>query len=97
MKQLTEEQIEQIESQVVGKAERINYKWMLETSGCFDITHEYLGNKFHMREFVYKGRIRHLVNKQWVEDPVHNQRLPDWLREPWGTYPNLPEKPNESI
>ena len=93
MSQLSDELIQEMCEQYQPKAKRINYGWMTETSGCFDCVHEFMGNKFCMREFINKGRIVLLANREWVEDPVQNLRLPEWMREPWGTYPNLPPKP----
>lgn len=86
MSQLSDELIQKICEQYQPKARRINYGWMTETSGCFDCGHG-------IREFINKGRIVLIANREWVEDPVQNLRLPEWMREPWGTYPNLPPKP----
>jgi len=95
--QLSPRQIEYIYQEALANRDgqlpdRINYKWVKD-NGAYDITHNYLGNEFHMREFIYGGKIIHTAMRSWVEDPVANQRLPEWMREPWGTYPNLPEKP----
>lgn len=94
--QLTPRQIEYIYQDAISSRrqlpDRINYKWVNE-NGVYDITHQYLDNKFYMREFIYGGKIIHTAMRSWVEDPVANQRLPEWMREPWGTYPDLPPKP----
>lgn len=93
--QLLPAQIEAIYSEVISRRElpaRINYKWVTE-NGVFDITHDYLGNKYYSRDFVYNGKIIYTANRTWVEDPIANKRLPEWMQLPWGTYPDLPEKP----
>ena len=94
--QLSSDKIEAIyreyRSQVANPANRINYRWVSE-SGVYDVCHEFLGNVYRIREFVYKGRICYIANKEWVEDLIQSQRLPDWMRAPWGTYPDLPPKP----
>jgi len=94
--QLTAEQIEEIYQEALSKRgqlpDRINYKWVKE-NGVYDIVHTFIDSSLHLREFVYNGKIIYIANKSWVDDPVANQQLPKCMREPWGTYPDLPPKP----
>lgn len=90
--QLSDKQIQEIVAGTTDNVNRINYRWLTGVSGCFDVEHDFLGNKFHMREFIHQGKIKYTAMKAWVEDPVHNSRLPQFMQAPWGTYPNLPPK-----
>lgn len=45
------------------------------------------------RMFFYNGFCYLVASKMWVDDDVHNKRLPEWMQKPWGTYPTLPPKP----
>lgn len=46
-----------------------------------------------LRLFMWNGFAYYSASRMWVEDQVQNKRLPEWMREPWGTYPTLPAKP----
>lgn len=96
--QITQEQADATFSEYIegkdltGLPNRVNYPWV-EVDGIYDITHMFLDLPYDMREFIYKGKIRYLAMRAWVEDPVHVDRLPELMRLPWGTYPSLPPKP----
>lgn len=93
--QLDPAKVEEIYGEYISSktpANRVNYKWV-EENGVYDITHTFHGSSYYTREFVYNKKIVYVANRYWVEDPIANQELPEWMREPWGTYPNLPEKP----
>jgi hypothetical protein len=45
------------------------------------------------RLFIHEGFAYYIASKTWVEDQIANKRLPEWMRAPWGSYPELPPKP----
>lgn len=45
------------------------------------------------RVFVWNGFCYFRVTKSWIENGDHSHRLDEWMKAPWGTYPDLPRKP----
>lgn len=49
--------------------------------------------EYYTRLFIHEGFGYYIVSKSWIESPTHNHLLDEWMRAPWGTYPDLPPKP----
>lgn len=91
MTQLTKQHIQSIadaiaEQGVARPESTKSHAWVLE-DGVYD-HHEY-----NLRLFIWNGFAYYIATATWVDDPVANQRLPEWMRLPWGHYPSLPPKP----
>lgn len=87
--QLSEKQIQEIIQHLHNTTQirsTKNYPWVTE-DGAYDSTDQ------RSRFFIYNGFGYYIISKSWVEDPVQNQRLEEWMRAPWGVYPDLPPKP----
>lgn len=63
-----------------------NASWVIDDGAYEDIS-------THSRVFVYDRFVYIVASQMWIENPVENMRLPEWLRAPWGSYPPFPPKP----
>jgi len=56
------------------------------TDGTFDDTDQLV------RQRYIQGKVTHTINKMWIESDniEHLNRLSDWQKKPWGTYPDIP-------
>lgn len=63
-----------------------SHTWIAE-AGAFDDDHT------KVRMFIWDKFCYYCISKMWIEDPIQNISLDDWMKVPWGTYPNLPPKP----
>ena len=88
MAQLTEQEIAVIRAEVEDERAGGPTAWYsYAPDGAYDFS------KFHIRYFIVKGFPFLVASREWVNDPVANQRLSEWMRAPWGTYPDIPAKP----
>lgn len=88
MAQLSEELIAQIRAEVEDERAGGPTAWYGHCpDGAYDM------KKFCMRYFIVKGFPFLCASREWVNDPVANQRLPEWMRAPWDTYPDIPARP----
>lgn len=89
MNKLTSDQVAAIIEDIKANQAIRNMKshpWVTE-DGAYD--HE----EYSLRVFIWNGFCYLTANRGWVEDPVANQRLPEWMRKPWNFYTPLPPKP----
>lgn len=87
--QLTDIEIQEIfkeYSKNLSKVGSVSHRWVTD-SGCYD------DNVLSLRTFVYNGIACYYASKMWVDDPIQNKRLPEFMQLPWGTYPDMPIKP----
>ena len=89
MKQLDQEQIiaiiEEINTTQFVRS-RYSHAWVTE-DGAYD------DQNGLARNFIWNGFCYYTASKSWVENQEANQRLPEWMRAPWGSYPALPTRP----
>jgi hypothetical protein len=86
--QLTNHEIEEIfkeYSKDLSKIGSTSHRWI--DKGCY----EDVGTS--LRTFIYNGVACYYASRMWIDDPIQNQRLPEFMRKPWGYYPELPPKP----
>ena len=61
------------------------------THGVFDDVEFTGGNLGGMRIHYYMGVCEHMMVATWIENGLPDE-VPCFLKEPWGTYPQLPKK-----
>jgi hypothetical protein len=87
--QLSDEQIKEITAECLEKrpGPEITLWYKHVPDGAYDDL------ETRCRKFIARGFCYLVATSDWVNDPVANLRLPEWMREPWLTYPDLPPKP----
>ena len=89
MSQLSQDQINAIIEGIKANQyvrDRKSHAWVTE-NGAYDY------GAHCLRMFMWDGFCYLSASKMWVDDQEKNKRLPEWMRAPWGTYPELPAKP----
>lgn len=74
--------IEAIYEGVTRKAPPITLSHKNVPNGIYDDV------KSKTRFFIYNEFAYYIISKMWVDGDT--SRLDDWMKEPWGTYPQLP-------
>lgn len=89
MPQLSEDHIREIGAECLeSRPERkITLPYKHVADGAYDEL------ETRLRKFVYGGFCYLVATSDWVNDSVANKRLPEWMQEPWLTYPDMPPKP----
>lgn len=89
MKQLDHDQIaaivEEIKATQFVRA-RYTHPWVTE-DGAYD------DESGSARNFFWNRFCYYTASRSWVENQEANQRLPEWMRAPWGSYPTQPTRP----
>lgn len=78
-------EIERIYSKCKRDDPPITYWYKHVPNGAYDDV------KGKSRLFIYDGFAYIIISKMWIEEGSHST-FEDWMKEPWGTYPDLPKK-----